>query len=129
MSASERAGDGLPIANFQLPIDPCRERKRFSGTHSCLPFSCIGFKWLRFASTVFSRSVIVWHCTQAAKLGQGAAGIVDCRMLLVELRREVRGERALPVGVLGPVDCRAFWRLARRCSLETALGIAQFLRL
>ncbi len=38
------------------------------------PFSCVGFKWVRFASTVFWRSVIVWHFTQPAKLGEGAGG-------------------------------------------------------
>jgi len=43
--------------------------------------------------------------------------------------RALREEWALPVGVFGPVECRAFWRLARRCSLETTFSMAYFFRL
>jgi len=42
--------------------------------------------------------------------------------------RALREDRALPPGLWGPVDCWEFWRLARRCLLETTFFMAYFLR-
>jgi len=52
--------------------------------HFHFPFSRIGFKWVRFASTFFWASVMVWHCTQAAEFGEGTVNLAVEHVLVTD---------------------------------------------
>ena len=66
------------------PINDSRPLKPTDAVHLYFPFSCTGFKWVRFASTFFWASVMVWHCTQAAEFGEGTVNLAVEHVLVTD---------------------------------------------